>query len=348
MRPASAADLQAIADGYERLSVVPYDWRTEVSTAETLQTQTFPPVSYVIPGVIPEGLTLLAGKPKTGKSWLALDLCIAVAAGRYCLGDKRPQQGDVLYAALEDNPRRLQRRLDKVLGPSFVDTWPDRLSLTTVWRRLDKGGVDDLAGWIENVSEPRLIVLDTLAGVRPVKTQQGYTEDYDALASLHRLANDKGLSVLVLHHTRKMEADDPVDTVSGTLGLAGCADTIMVLARSAKGTTLYVRGRDVEEAEHAVEFEKEACRWTILGEAADIHRSTERGRILAALEEGEATVGDLVAATGMPRNNLDQLLFKMAKDGEINRVKRGVYATPDKNAKKIRTDSEMADGSHFE
>ena len=190
-------------------------------------------------------------------------------------------------------------------------------------------------------------MLDTLAGVRPVKTQQGYTEDYDALAALHTLANDRGISILVLHHTRKMEAHDPVDTVSGTLGLTGCADTIAVLARSAKGTTLYIRGRDVEEAEHAVEFQKEACRWIILGEAADVHRSTERGRILTALEEGEATVADLVAATGMPRNNLDQLLFKMAKDGEIARIKRGLYATVDKNAKKIRSDVEMAGDGHF-
>jgi hypothetical protein len=75
-----------------------------------------------------------------------------------------------------------------------------------------------------------------------------------------------------------MEAEDPVDTVSGTLGLAGCADSVLILSRSPQGTTLYVRGRDIEEAEHAVSFDKAGCRWTILGNAAEVHRSNERGK----------------------------------------------------------------------
>ena len=99
-------------------------------------------------------------------------------------------------------------------------------------------------------------MLDTLASVKPIRTQQGYTEDYESLAALHRLANETGVSIILLHHTRKMEAEDPVDTVSGTLGLSGCADSILVLNRTSQGTTLYVRGRDIEEAEHAVSFDK--------------------------------------------------------------------------------------------
>ena len=168
-------------------------------------------------------------------------------------------------------------------------------------------------------------MLDTLAGVKPIKTQQGYTEDYESLAALHRLANDKAVSIVVLHHTRKMEADDPVDTVSGTLGLAGCADSVLVLNRSSKGTTLYVRGRDIEEAEHAISFDKHSCRWTILGTATDVHRSNERGRILAALEGASdpMTPQDIVPATGMHRNSADQPLFKMAADGEVKKVGRG-------------------------
>ena len=92
-----------------------FTWRDHVFTAAELQRKTFPPVSYCVPDLIPEGLTIIAGKPKIGKSWLALDICIAVAAGRFCLGERKPVQGDVLYAAMEDNPRRLQRRIDKLL-----------------------------------------------------------------------------------------------------------------------------------------------------------------------------------------------------------------------------------------
>jgi RecA-family ATPase len=282
-----------------------------------------------VPDLIPEGLTIIAGKPKIGKSWMALDICIAIAAGRFCLGERKPMQGDVLYAAMEDNPRRLQRRVDRLLSPVSAQ-WPDRLTLANSWRRLDKGGVDDIRQWIESAGSPRLVVLDTLASVKPIRTQQGYTEDYESLAALHRLANDKGGSIILLHHTRKMEAEDPVDTVSGTLGLAGCADSVLVLARSSQGTTLYVRGRDIEEAEHAVSFDKVGCRWTILGNATEVHRSNERNSILAVLNEATDPMGpsDIAAAADMPVNNAKQLLHKMVTAGEVGKVGRGQYVHP--------------------
>ena len=82
-----------------------------------------------------------------------------------------------------------------------------------------------------------------------------------------------------------MDADDPIDTISGTLGIAGCADTALVVARTSQGTTLYVRGRDVEEAEHAVSFDKHSCRWSILGDAAEVHRSDIRRAIIKTLRD---------------------------------------------------------------
>ena len=304
-------------------------WRANIFSAAELQRQTFPPVSYCVPDLIPEGLTIIAGKPKIGKSWLALDVCIAVAAGRFCLGERKPVQGDTLYAAMEDNPRRLQRRIDRLLSPVSAQ-WPERLTLTNSWRRLDKGGVDDIGQWIEDTPAARLIVLDTLAGVKPIRTQQGYMEDYESLTALHRLANERGVSIIVLHHTRKMEAEDPVDTVSGTLGLAGCADSVLVLNRSSQGTTLYVRGRDIEQAEHAVTFDK-GLPVDNLGDAADVHRSNERGSILAILSEATEPMGpsDIAAAAGVSVNNAKQLLHKMAAAGEVNKAGRGQYVHPD-------------------
>ena len=155
-------------------------WQNHVFTAAQLRLRTFPSISYVVPDLLPDGLSIIAGRPKIGKSWLALDVCIAVASGQFCLGERKPVQGDVLYAALEDNPRRLQRRIDKLLSP-FKAPWPERLTLATSWRRLDKGGVDDVCQWIESKPEPRLVVLDTLAGVRPIRTTQGYAEDYQVI-----------------------------------------------------------------------------------------------------------------------------------------------------------------------
>lgn len=300
-------------------------WKEHVITSAALMQKWFEPIKYVIPGLIPEGLTILAGRPKVCKSWMALDVALSIAASRFCLGDKKPTQGDVLYCALEDNQRRLKWRIGKLLGDV---TAPERLTLATSWRRLDKGGVADVAEWLDEHPEARLVILDTLAGVKPIRTQQGYTEDYASLEQLHRLANERGIAIVVIHHVRKMEAEDPIDTISGTLGLAGCADTLMVISRASQGTTLYLRGRDIQEAEHAISFDKIGCRWTILGDAADVHRSSERGKILAALDKKAPepmTPQEIVAATGMPRNNVDQLLFKMASDGEVEKEGRGKY-----------------------
>ena len=318
------------ADADRARATAKASWLDHVYTAAQLQRQTFPPVSYCVPHLIPEGLTMIAGKPKIGKSWLALDICIAVAAGRFCLGDRKPAQGDVLYAAMEDNPRRLQRRIDRLLSP-FSAQWPERLTLTNSWRRLDKGGVDDIRQWIEHAADARLIVLDTLASVKPIRTVQGYTEDYESLAALHRLANDKGASIILLHHTRKMEADDPVDTVSGTLGLAGCADSVLILSRTPQGTTLYVRGRDIEEAEHAVSFDNIGCSWTILGNAADVHRSNERGKILVVLLNATELLGpqQIADRAKMKSDNVRYLLGQMTESGEVIKAARGRYYHPD-------------------
>jgi RecA-family ATPase len=310
-------------------------WRANVFTAADLQNKKFPDVSYVIPGLIPEGLTIFAGRPKIGKSWGALELAIGVAAGLSVFGGvDEVEQGDVLYCALEDNQRRLKRRLTKLL-PSMGGVWPKRLTLATQWRRLDQGGVEDIKSWYSSVAKPRLTILDTLAGVRPPRDGKDiYESDYKALWDIHRFTNDNGIASLALHHTRKMEAEDPLDTISGSLGIAGAADTCLVLARTQNGTTLYVRGRDVEEQEHAIAFSKETCRWSILGDATEIRRSTTRKSILEVLAEATTVLNpqEISAATGINRNAVDQRLYKMVKDGEAVQVGRGLYAHPDKAA----------------
>jgi hypothetical protein len=304
-------------------------WRSHVFIASDLRRMTFPEVPFVVGGLILEGLTILAGRPKIGKSWLALDVCLGVAQGHRVLGNLSTTKGDVLYAALEDNRRRLQKRIDKLI-PLLSADWPARLTLATEWRRLDDGGVEDIAEWAASVPNPRLVVLDTLAGVRPPK-QNGealYDADYRALVALHRLAGEKGFAVLVLHHTRKAEADDPLDTISGTLGLVGCADTALVLARSSGGTTLYVRGRDLEEREDAIVFDRERCSWSVQGEAAEVRQSDTRKAILAVLARSPEPLGpkDIADDTGLNDENVRQTLRRMKGDGDIFLVSRGKYS----------------------
>ena len=130
------------------------------------------------------------------------------------LGSIRPAIGSAIYAANEDTARRLKGRIAKYLSP--FDEWPDLLSLTNQWRRLDEGGVDDLRDWASSVQAPRLAVIDTLATVRPARrsTESLYDGDYRALAELHDFVGQvPGLAVLVLQHNRKADSDDPVDLI---------------------------------------------------------------------------------------------------------------------------------------
>jgi hypothetical protein len=317
-------------------------WRSAIISASDLKQKTFAPVRYVLPGYIPEGVTVFAGKPKIGKSWLLFDICFASASGRFVLGEIKPAQGDVLYLALEDSQRRLKRRLNK-LSPE-QKTWPDRLVLATDWRRADAGGIQDIADWCDSVSQPVLVVIDTLERFRQLAKagSSAYTTDYLAIAGLHKLAHERGIAIVVIHHVRKMEADDPFDMVSGTNGLTGAADTILVLKRQAGNVTLYARGRDIEEKETACQFDKSSCRWTLLGEAAEIHGSTQRAAVLEAVSgagENGMSIAEIMVATGRrDRNPLDQLLYKMQRDGDLIRPKRGMYAVGKKGKKERNED----------
>lgn len=138
-------------------------------SAKELQRKVFPPIKWMVKDMIPEGLTLFCGKPKMGKSWAALDLAFAVSDGSQFLGNAC-DQGDVLYLALEDNERRLQERL-KVIRPS--NDWPSNLKLATASPRLNAGGIEAMEAWIKSAPNPRLIIVDTLATVRPIRVGKG-------------------------------------------------------------------------------------------------------------------------------------------------------------------------------
>jgi hypothetical protein len=324
-------------------------WRDQIVTARALQGMTFKPVRYILPGYITEGATIIAGKPKVGKSWLTLDLAIAATAQCFTLGTLKPTQGDVLYLALEDNNRRLQRRMSK-LWPNPAAQWPPRLALVTDWKRADEGGIEDINEWCTSVVDPVMVIVDTLEKFRPLLSSRAnaYSSDYAAVTGLQKIAGERRIAVVINHHVRKMDADDPFDTVSGTLGLTGAADSIIVLKRQAGGVTLHAHGRDIEEVETAVQFERSTCRWTILGAASEVHISRERAAVLAALAEAGAdglSISEIMAHTGSTsRGAMDVLLFQMRNDGAIERPKRGVYRLPQdktKIAKKERNDTQV-------
>jgi hypothetical protein len=294
--------------------------------SQELNVMHFEPIKYVVPGYVVEGLTLFAGKPKVGKSWLLLHAAIAVARGGFTLGDIHCPQGDVLYCALEDNQRRLQSRMTKLAG---LTEWPEQLHFMCEMPRLAEGGLDLIKGWIADIGHPRLVIIDTLAMVRMPnrKDHSPYDADYAAVVALRDLAHAHGLAVVLVHHLRKADADDAFDTISGTLGLTGAPDTIMVLKRDANNTSLHAKGRDLIEIEKALEFNPDACTWTILGDAEAVKRSAAQKSILNALEEAAdpVTPTQIAAECGMKAPTVRKTLERMLKAGEVTKAKFGQY-----------------------
>jgi hypothetical protein len=177
-------------------------------TMEAMQAMTFSPIKYVVPGIFVEGLTLFAGKPKIGKSWLLMHAAIAVARGGFTLGELHCIEGDVLYCALEDNLRRLQSRGRKLLPGEQI--WPARLSFICELPRLTEGGLDAIREWIKSKPQPRLVIIDTLAMVRSARKREEstYEADYAAVLALRELANEFGIAIVLVHHLRKADSDD--------------------------------------------------------------------------------------------------------------------------------------------
>lgn len=312
-----------------------------------LMAKEFEPIRWIVPGYVPEGFSVLAGRQKLGKTWLAIDIALAVASGGMAMGAIEVEGGDVLYLDLENGERRVQRRVDAIYPDPRSRPDLSRLEWVTDAPALDKGLIDALEDWRLSVLNPRLVVLDVLQRIKPVGSaaRNSYENDYSAWAPLQQWAMRHGIAVVGLHHTKKGGADDPLEALSGSNGLSACADTTLVLDRDGNGITLYVRGRDVDEKESALDFADGI--WTMKGDAAKIRMTTERQAILDALLDADEPMspGELATASRMSRNNVDQLLYKMAKANEVQKVGRGRYqhpdrADPDKNDKKVRNDQE--------
>ncbi len=299
-------------------------------TATELLDHTFPEPRFAVPGLIAEGLTFFCGPPKLGKSWFGLNLSIAVASGGRALGAIPVEQGEVLYLALEDPPRRLQQRLRTVLGN---EPPPNGLHFETEWPRFQDGGDAALSLWLSEHPRSRLVIVDVFAKVRPPVSDRAdrYNADYAALEPLKQMADRFGIAVVVVHHTRKAAADDFVDTVSGTNGLAGASDSIMILKRSRgrADATLSLTGRDVEEQELALRWDQTIGTWTLLGDADQWSRSEPRRNAQEALRaQGPLSPKQLSQALDISHDNAKQLLRRMAIDGHAVSDGQGHYSLP--------------------
>lgn len=241
-------------------------------SAAELQDKKLPPLKFIVNNVLPQGLALLASPPKYGKSWLVLDLCLSVAAGKPFLG-RGTQKTGCLYLALEDSARRLQDRMNKIL---VGEKAPDNCNFLLTAPDLGNGLIEALDNYVSEKPQTGLIVIDTLQKIRAPANgkESAYGADYREVGALKKFADKRGICVLLVHHLRKMVDDlDPFNMISGTNGLMGAADTSFVMTRKAradKETKLSYTGRDIDQNEVVMQFNKADYRWHILGNADEI------------------------------------------------------------------------------
>ena len=312
-----------------RATIAETNGKPATFTAAQLMAMELPPVRWVIPDILPEGVTFLAGKPKMGKSWMALGLSMAVATGGVALATKSVEHGEVLYLALEDNRRRIHNRLNKLLAGQPA---PANLHITTEWPRLDEGGAELLGDWLAVHPNTSLVIGYTLARLKPRASgrRTQYDEDREAVDPLGPIAADHGVAILLVHHLRETESEDPLDMIHGSAGLTGGVDGALVLKRKRGDADAYltVEGRDIENpTEIALKFDQDAATWAVMGDAEEYRRSETRRKILKVLEEADEPLGpkDVAELLDMPENRIKQRLYQMSKDGEVRVVSRGRY-----------------------
>lgn len=309
-----------------------------VFDAAWLMAQQFPPTKYVVPGIIPEGMTLLVAAPKIGKSWMVLGLGVELSTGGLAfgsipVGDARP----VLYLALEDGQRRLQDRLVR-LNPTevspllqFMTAVPTGQVVATIRDFMQAHGGED-----------PVVILDTLGKVMPpAGNGSQYGHDYAVLSALKATSDAvPGSSLVIVHHTRKMDAADFLDAVSGTQGIAGAADTVLLLKRDRHEprATLQVTSRDAAEGEYSLTLD-ESGRWLLdgsdLSEAADAARLA---RTTAGVGDRMADVvkkvnefpegirpKDLATLLGMDNDEAGKYLRRATGAGRLDKTGRGLY-----------------------
>ena len=248
---------------------------------ETLMSQPLTPLNFVVDTLLSQGLHILAGSPKVGKSWLALWLAVTVAKGEAVWG-MGVNQGTTLYLCLEDSTLRIQNRLFEI-----TEDAPASVHFTTNSDTLGKGLEEQLRAFLSEHPDTVLVIIDTLQMIRGTGYDNTYANDYRDLSALKRIADAHGIAILLIHHLRKELADDVFSRISGTTAISGATDSNFVLRKSKRRentATLYCTGRDIPYRELALEFDGEDHVWKLLSDDCEQTEQPSE-RILFLLSE---------------------------------------------------------------
>lgn len=314
-----------IEDLYRRNNTETEEDEKEYQNLSELQHKVHAPIKWIAEPYIPEGVTLLVGKPKLGKSWLTLNLELAVASGGKFLGTIDVEQGAVLSLDLDGNERRLKRRVDQILQG---EEWPKDFFYEHKHKRGQRG-IQRITNWLERVENPRLIVIDTFVKFRDLSGSRNvniYEKDTGDLHILETLAEDYHVGIIVVHHSRKTQTDDVLDDASGSTGLGGGSNSFIGMRKdgsSRSDATLFITGHDIDEGEGeiALAFDRPTGLWRLLGDAGDYRMSEARGAIVELLKNSTEPLPGRAIAQALQKNESTTrtLLSKLVKSADIRK-----------------------------
>ena len=270
-----------------------------------LYEKVFPGKPPVVEGLLYPGVYLFVGAPKVGKSFLMAQLAYHVSIGLPLWG-YAVRRGTVLYLALEDDYPRLQERLYRMFG---TDSTGD-LRLSVNGQTLGGGLEKQLEGFVREHPDTRLIIIDTLQKIREAGEERySYASDYDVITRLKRFADASGVCLLLVHHTRKQQADDRFDKISGTNGLMGAADGAFLLQkerRTDSAATLDISGRDLQDQRLYLKKDEERLVWELERRETELHKEpldpvleAVAALVTAERPEWNGTATDLAAVLGL-------------------------------------------------
>jgi len=248
----------------------------------TLMAQPLRPPNFIVDSLLSQGLHILAGSPKVGKSWLALWLAVTVAKGEPVWG-MNTRQGTTLYLCLEDSQLRIQNRLFEI-----TEDAPANVHFCTACGRVGSGLEEQLEQFLAAHPDTVLVIIDTLQLVRGLGYDMTYANDYRDLSILKQLADRHNLAILLIHHLRKMKDEDPMNMISSTTGISGATDSGFVLKETRRGSgvaTLYCTGRDIEYRELKLQRNENNI-WDLTGDSTE--RSTDIVSLLIPLLKNSA------------------------------------------------------------
>lgn len=210
---------------------------------------------FIVDDMIYPGLHILSGDPKIGKSWLMMDICLSIAKGEKFLG-RRTEKGHVVYMALEDTFVSLQSRMYEL-----TDEPSDNLQYLLLSNSIGNGLEEDLQECKKLFPDLKLIVIDTLQKVRETVDMK-YGTDYKELSLLKSIADQLEIAIILVHHNRKTHDVNPNNMISGTNGIAGCADGLLVFTRNGNQAKLNISGRGAPSME--LNLSREKAKWKLL------------------------------------------------------------------------------------